>query len=65
MLRLFPAMRRRLAVIRRIRAMARSRVGFMELLGAVRTFKFMAFARNTGKGDSQNEQQEWFHRGAS
>ncbi len=51
-------MRRRSPVIRRIRAMARSPVGFVELLGAVRPLEFMAFTRNTGKSDSQNEQRK-------
>ena len=49
----------------RSRAVSRSRVVFVELLGAIRTLEFMAFARNTGKGDGQNEQGEKFHRGAS
>lgn len=47
------------------RAMGRGRVVFVELLGAIRTLEFMAFAGNTGKGDGQNEQGEKFHRGAS
>ena len=58
MLRLLLAMRRRSPVVRRIRAMARSPVGFMELLGAVRPLEFMAFTRNTGKGHGQHEQRK-------
>ena len=58
MLRLLLAMRRRNLVIRRSRAMARSPVGFVELLGAVRPLEFMAFTRNTGKGHGQNEQRK-------
>lgn len=65
MLGLLLAMLGRSPVLGRSRAMGRSRVVLMELLGAVRTFEFMAFARNTGKGDGQNEQGEKFHRGAS
>jgi len=40
-------------------------VVLMQLLGAVRTFEFMAFAGNTGKGNGQKEQREKFHRRAS
>lgn len=37
----------------------------MELLGAIRPFEFMAFAGNSGKGDSNEQQGEKFHRRAS
>lgn len=65
MLRLLLAVFGRSTVLGRSRAMGRSSVVFVQLLGAVRTFEFMAFAGNTGKGDGQNEQGEKFHRGAS
>ena len=42
-----------------------SGVMLMELFGAIRTFEFMAFAGNPGKGDGQHEQREKFHRRAS
>jgi hypothetical protein len=38
---------------------------FMELLGTVRTVKFMAFAGHTGNRNSHNEQGKSFHRRAS
>lgn len=45
--------------------MGRRSVVLMELLGAVRTFEFMAFAGHTGKSNGHNEQGKKFHRGAS
>ena len=59
--RRFSVFRLLLTMLRRslvIRAMARSRVVLMELLGAVRPFEFMAFTRNTGKSDGQHEQRK-------
>ena len=42
-----------------------ARVMLMKFFGAIRTFEFMAFAGNTGKGDGHDEQREKFHRRAS
>ena len=39
-----------------IRSSVTAAVLFMKLLGAVRTFEFMAFAGNTGERNGQNEQ---------
>ena len=58
-----PAMGIRLAM--GIRGGVAAAVLFMKLLGAVRTFEFMAFAGNTGESNGQNEQGKKFHRGAS
>ena len=40
-------------------------VMLMELLGAIRTFEFMAFAGNGGKGGGYEQQGENFHRRVS
>ena len=40
-------------------------VVFMELLGAIRTFEFMAFAGDSANGDGNKEDGEKFHRAAS
>lgn len=39
-----------------IRGSVAAAVLFMKLLGAVRTFEFMAFAGNSGERNGQNEQ---------
>ena len=46
-------------------AISMAGVMLVKLFGAVRTFEFMAFAGNTGKGDGQDKQREKFHRRAS
>ena len=38
---------------------------FVKLLGAIRTFEFMAFAGNGENGDGHKEDGEKFHRAAS
>ena len=38
---------------------------FVKLLGAIRTFEFMAFAGKSSEGDSHDEQGKTFHRGAT
>lgn len=38
---------------------------FVELFGAVRAIKFMAFAGDTSEGEGHDEQGKTFHRGAS
>ncbi len=40
-------------------------VVLVKLLGAIRTFEFMAFARNSENGGSHKEDGEKFHRAAS
>lgn len=40
-------------------------VFFVKLLGAIRTFEFMAFAGNGENGDGHKEHGEKFHRAAS
>ena len=40
-------------------------VVFVKLLGAIRTFEFMAFARDRENGDGHKEDGEKFHRAAS
>jgi hypothetical protein len=40
-------------------------VVFVELLGAIRAFEFMAFAGNTGENESREEHGRKFHRGAT
>ena len=53
-------------VVAMVRLIAMTRtVMFVESLGAVRTIEFMAFTRNTGKGNGHHEQGKNFHRGAS
>ncbi len=42
-----------------------SAVVFVKLLGAIRTFEFMAFAGNPENGYGHKEDGEKFHRGAS
>lgn len=45
--------------------MSAGSVVFVELLGAVRAFEFMAFAGDSGEGGGHDEQGKTFHRGAS
>lgn len=52
-------------MLHRIGTMARRRVVFVELLGAVRTFEFVAFARNARQSHDHEKQGKKFHRGAS
>ncbi len=49
---------------RMVAVIARS-VVFVQLLGAVRTFEFMAFAGDSEEGKGSHEQGKKFHRGAS
>ena len=52
-------------VLPAVRIMTRRGMVLMELLGAVRTFEFMAFTGNTRQGDGHEKQGKKFHRGAS
>ena len=56
-----------LAVFRGMLAGLRSVGGvvFVKLLGAIRTFEFMAFAGDSENGDGHKEDGEKFHRAAS
>jgi hypothetical protein len=60
---LFAVLRRGFMVA--VSAVIACTVVFVELLGAVRTFEFMAFAGDSKEGNGHHEQGKTFHRGAS